>query len=304
VIAVEVLGRSSSFDSKTDPIVRVEAGRLRDRLHEYYRSHGNTDDVLISVPKGGYLPVFSARQATAALARPDVLRLSILPPENTVFESFVISPDARKIAFTAYGHGKMMLWVRDLDSIDAKPLPGTDNAATPFWSPDSRSIAFFTPFKLKVIPAGGGPARDLADVILGRGGTWNREGIIVFCPRPVGPLHWIPITGGTPQPVTSLDSARGEIFHGFPQFLPDGHHFLYLAASHLPGESNIRIGSIDASPCKVLLGAETSALYAPVVGGRSRCLLFIHNGSLMAQTLDEQTLELRGDTEMVVSAQR
>ncbi|HEY2016399.1 MAG TPA: hypothetical protein VGH38_23000 [Bryobacteraceae bacterium] len=298
VIAVEVLGRSSSFDSKTDPIVRVEAGRLRDRLREYYNGHGSSDDVRISVPKGGYLPVFSERQATA-LRGPDVLRLSILPPEDTVFDSFVIAPDSRKIAFTAYGNGKMMLWVRDVDSIDAKPLPGTDNAALPFWSPDSRSIAFFTPSKLKVIPTGGGPARDLADVILGRGGAWNREGTIVFCPRPVGPLHWIPMTGGTPQPVTSLDSTRGEIFHGYPHFLPDSHHFLYFAASHVPGKSTIRIGSVDSSSCKVLLGAETSALYAPVLGGRSRCLLFIHDHSLMAQTLDEQTLELRGDTEMV-----
>lgn len=300
VIAIEVLGRNTSFDSRTDPIVRVEAGRLRDRLLDYYNNHGGADDVLITVPRGRYLPVFSERKPAAALKRADVLRLSILPPENTAFDSFVIAPDARKIAFTAYGNGRMMLWVRELDSIDAKPLPGTDSAALPFWSPDSRSIGFFTPFRLKVVQATGGPCRDLADVVMGRGGAWNREGIIVFGRRPVGPLHRIPAAGGTPEPVTSLDAARGEISHGFPCFLPDGDHFLYLAASHLPGESSIRIGSLGSVSSKPLVVAEASALYTAVPGERSGCLLFIHNRSLMAQPLDEQTLELRGDAEMIV----
>lgn len=195
VIAVEVLGRNSSFDSKTDPIVRVEAARLRNRLRDYYDRDGGTDDVLICVPKGGYVPEFSERQRPALLPSADVLRLSLLPPKSAVFDSFVIAPDARKIAFTAYLNGKMMLWVRDLDSLDAKPLPGTESAAMPFWSPDSRSIAFFTPFKLKIIQISGGPCRDLADVVVGKGGTWNRDGNIVFCPRPVGPLHQISAGG-------------------------------------------------------------------------------------------------------------
>lgn len=105
VIAVEVLRRSSSFDSKTDSIVRVEAARLRDRLREYYDHHGTADDVLISVPKGGYVPEFSERQPRAHLQALEALRFSILPPENAVFDSFVISPDARRIALTAYLNG-------------------------------------------------------------------------------------------------------------------------------------------------------------------------------------------------------
>ncbi len=299
VIAVEVLGRNSSFDSKTDPIVRVEAARLRDRLREYYDRDGTADDVLICVPKGGYVPEFSERQPPA-LPRMDVLRLSLLPPENAVFDSFVIAPDAGRIVFTAYLNGRMMLWVRDLDSLDAKPLPGTESAAMPFWSPDSRSIGFFTPFKLKIIQAIGGPCRDLADVVLGRGGTWNREGIILFSPRPVGPLHRIPAGGGAPQPATSLDTARGEIFHGFPQFLPDGHRFVYFAASSRPGESAVRVGSVDSTVSKPIVAAETSALYAPAFGGRSGCLLFVCHQSLLAQPLDLQTLEFRGEPEIVV----
>lgn len=299
VIAVEVLRRSSSFDSKTDPIVRVEAARLRDRLREYYDHHGTADDVLISVPKGGYVPEFSERQPRAHLQALEVLRFSILPPENAVFDSFVISPDARRIALTAYLNGRMMLWVRDLGSLDAKLLPGTENAAFPFWSPDSRSIGFFTPFKLKIIHAAGGPCHDLADVVLGRGGAWNHDGIILFCPRPVGALHQIPAAGGMPQPVTSLDASRAEISHGFPQWLPEGRRFLYFAASCRPGESSIRVGSLDSAVSKTLVSTDTSAVYAPAFYGRSGCLLFVSHRSLMAQPFDHQTLELRGEPEIV-----
>lgn len=304
VIAIEVLGRNSSFDSKSDPIVRVEAGRLRDRLVEYYDREGMDDDVLICVPKGGYVPAFSERPVSPSPPRVDVLRLSLLPPRNAVFDSVVIAPDGRRLAFTAYWNGTMMLWVRELDSLDAKPLAGTEGAALPFWSPDSRAIAFFTPFKLKTIQAIGGPCRDVADVILGRGGAWNREGIILFCPRPIGPLHQISAGGGTPQRVTSLSTARGEVFHGFPQFLPDGRRFLYFSASSRPGESSIQVGSLDSDVSKPLVTAETSAVYAPVFGGRPGCLLFISHQSLCAQPLDPQTMELKGEPEIVAPTTR
>ena len=299
VIAVEVLGRKSSFDSKIDPVVRVEAARLRDRLRDYYDGEGEADEVLISVPKGGYVPAFTERQRPAMLQRVNILRFSLLPPANAIFESFVVSPDARKMAFTAYLNGSTMLWVRDIDSLDAKPLSGTETAAFPFWSPDSRSIGFFTPFRLKIVSAAGGPCRDIADVVLGRGGTWNREGTIVFCPRPIGALYQISEAGGTPESVTSLDTGRAEVSHGFPQFLPDGRRFLYFAASYRPGESSIRVGSLDSTVSKPIVAAETSALYAPVFGGRSGCLLFVSHNALLLQRLDEQTFELRGEPEII-----
>src|SRR5216684_3292683 len=136
VIAVEVLGRNpSSFDSKSDPIVRVEAGRLRDRLSSYYQGEGEADHVLIALPKGGYVPEFSERRPLAPTNRTAVLRLSILPPETASFDSFAVSPDGRKLAFTAVWNGRVMLWVRALDSLEAKPLAGTQNAAHPFWAP-------------------------------------------------------------------------------------------------------------------------------------------------------------------------
>jgi Tol biopolymer transport system component len=300
VIAVEVLGRNTSFDPKSDPIVRVEAGRLRDRLSSYYEGEGEVDSVLISLPKGRYVPEFSERRLSAAPKRTAVLRLSILPPENASFESFAVSPDGRKLAFTVFLNGKLMLWVRALDSLEAKPLAGTEFASNPFWSPDSRSIGFFTPSKLKTIDVAGGPARDVADVVVGRGGAWSPEDVIVFCPRPIGILHQVAAAGGMPQPVTSLDVARAEAAHAFPQFLPGGRHFLYLAASSRPGESSIRVGSLDSTPSKVLLNADTSAAYAPVLRGHSASLLFVHDGALMAQPFDTRRMELSGEGTVVV----
>lgn len=222
---------------------------------------------MISLPKGGYVPEFSERRSPAAAKRTAVLRPSILPPESTSFESFALSPDGRKLAFTSLLDGKLMLWVRALDSLEAKPLAGTDFASSPFWSPDSRSIGFFTPSKLKIVDIAGGHARDVADVVLGRGGAWSTEGVIVFCPRPNGILHQVAAAAGAPQPVTSLDPARAEAAHAFPQFLPGGRHFLYLAASSRPGESSIRVGSLDSTTSKVLLNEDTSAAYAPVLRG-------------------------------------
>jgi hypothetical protein len=178
---------------------------------------------------------------------------------------------------------------------------GTDDAYYPFWSPDSRSVGFFaTPYKLKTIEIAGGPARDIADVVMGRGGAWSPEGIIVFCPRPLGILYQVAATGGTPKPVTSLDAARAEVAHGLPQFLPDGRHFLYFAASSRPGESSIRAGSLDSTASKVLLSAETNAAYAPVLGGHPASLLFVHNNALMAQAFNPRRLELSGERTVVL----
>ena len=300
VIAVEVLGRNSSFDSKTDPIVRVEAGRLRDRLTSYYEAEGEADLVLISLPKGRYVPEFAERRPRETQKNAGVLRLSILPPENSSFESFAVSPDGRKLAFTAPLNGRTMLWVRELDSLEARPLAGTENAAWPFWSPDSLSIGIFAPHKLQAVEISGGPARDIADVVVGRGAAWNGEGVILFSARPNGPLYQVSTVGGKGAPVTTLDETRGEVAHAFPQFLPDGRQFLYLAASSRPDGASIRAGSLDSTESKVLLSADTSAAYAPVLPGRPPSLLFVHNGSLMAQAFDWRSLELSGERILIV----
>ena len=302
VIAVEVLGRTPAFDSKTDPIVRVEAGRLRERLTAYYEAEGAVDPVSISLPKGSYVPEFTERRPPEAPASAGVLRLSMLPPENASFESFAVSPDGRKLAFTAVVNGTMMLWVRPLDSLEAKPLAGTENANWPFWSPDCLSIGFFAPQKLKAVEIGGGPARDIAGVYVGvgRGGAWSPDGVILYCPRPIGPLCQVSAAGGAPTPATWLDQARAEAAHGFPQFLPGGRQFLYLAASSRPGLSSIRAGSLDSTSSKVLVSADTAAAYAPILRGHPPSLLFVHDGVLMSQAFDAQRLELTGERIVLV----
>lgn len=300
VIAIEVLGRTTAFDSKSDPIVRVEAGRLRDRLTSYYEAEDGEDCVLISLPKGRYVPEFIDRRPRYSAKSAGLLRLSILPPDHTSFESFAISPDGRKLAFTAALNGTMTLWVRWLDSLEATPLTGTGFAAFPFWSPDSLSIGFFVPSKLKVVEISGGPPREIADVVSGRGGAWSPEGVILYCPRPIGPLWQVSPAGGAPTPATWLDETRAEAGHGFPHFLPDGRQFLYLAASSRPGESSIRAGSLDSPKSKVLLSADTGAAYASNLPGRPPSLLFVHEGALMAQAFDAQRLELSGERAVVV----
>ncbi len=332
IVAVEVLGRKTSFDSKIDPIVRVEAKRLRDRLDSFYRGEGAEDQVLIALPKGGYVPQFSRREpptvlrpsgkssavlyvswalfALAALAFSwlyfhktaefeRTFRLSILPPKNSSFESFAISPDGRTVAFTAAWKGNTALWIRALDSLEAKPLPGTETASQPFWFPDSRSIGFFTTSKLKTIDIAGGPTRDLADIVVGRGASWSREGIIVFAPKPDGILYQIAAHGSVPQPVTSLDGSRAEISHALPHFLPDGRRFLYLAASARPGASAIRVGSLDGKTSKVLLASDGGAAYAPPSITRPASLLSVSGGELIAEPFDLSNLALTGEPTVI-----
>jgi Tol biopolymer transport system component len=231
---------------------------------------------------------------------PQVVRAFIPPPEKASFRfvgggnqgPVTLSPDGRMLAFSAQGaDGIQILYVRAMDSLTAQPLASTAGAGMPFWSPDSRSIGFFADGKLKRIEASGGPALTLCEVgVVGRGGTWNREGVIVFAPSPNGPLHKVRDDGGQSTPVTKVDTARGETSHRWPQFLPDGKHFLFFVRLGAMGTSNenngIQIGSLDGSPPKFLVRAQANAAYA------SGYLLFLRGNSLMAQAFDLDRLNL------------
>jgi Tol biopolymer transport system component len=194
--------------------------------------------------------------------------------------------------------GKKMLWVRELDSLEPKALSGTEDASYPFWSPDGHSLAFMQRGKLKRIEITGGPAQTVCEIGVAFGGAWSSGGVIVFPPR-IGVLYQVPAEGGTSKPVTTLDSARGEFAHQFPQFLPGSRHFLYFAVSSRPGESSIRVGSLDSSDSKFLLNADGSAVYAPTPHGEQGFLLFVYRGALMAQHFDPQSLDLGGERMMV-----
>ena len=228
--------------------------------------------------------------------RPNVVRSIIPPPENAHLMSFnnmAVSPDGLRLAFVAIGaNGVQSLWLRPLGALSAQPLAGTEGAISPFWSPDSRFIGFFANGKLKRIDAAGGPPQTLCDAPNGRGGTWNRDGVIVFAPDIFSPLYRVSQAGGAPAPLP-LDKSRKQKSYSFPYFLPDGRHFLYRAGdtnAYARDEGNgVYVGSLDSSEYKLILKEDTYAVYA------SGHLLFWRDGALMAQPFDAESLQLSGE---------
>ena len=240
------------------------------------------------------LLMFSRKQAPS---NPSVVRASIEQPDNAYFlprSQFAVSPDGSRLVFVARPPGgRQLLWVRPLGATAAQPLAGTDDASYPFWSPDSRFIGFFSQSKLKRIDASGGPAQTLCDAPNGRGGTWNREGVIVFAPDNYRPLYRVSAAGGSAVAVTKLDESKLQATHRWPWFLPDGHHFLYRSgttSSSTQRENNgIYLGSLDSNEQKLILSVDTMAVYA------SGYLLFVRDTALMAQQFDLNSFQLTGD---------
>ena len=223
------------------------------------------------------------------------VRLAFAPPENLAFNNgqfdyVIVSPDGQKLVFTGRSaDGKRQLYVRPLEAADATPLPGTDDALSPFWSPDSRSIGFGSQGKLKRIDLAGGRPQTLCNADRLEGGTWNRAGVIVFAPTIRGGLFQIPAAGGEPTPVTSLDPARLDRDHLNPHFLPDGRHFLFSVVS-TDRTQRVFAGSLDAKDVKQVLADAAPAVYAP-----PGWLLFLRNGALLAQSFDAAKQELKGE---------
>jgi Tol biopolymer transport system component len=239
---------------------------------------------------------FAIAYFRSAPARPNVVRATIAVPDNAhllYFNMMAVSPDGQRLAFVAIAaNGASSLWLRPLGAASAQPLAGTEGATYPFWSPDSRFIAFFADGKLKKIDAAGGPPQTLCDAPNGRGGAWNRDDVIVFAPEGNSALYRVSATGGAPVALP-LDKSRKEQIHHFPYFLPDGRHFIYRAGDTGPyarDEGNgIYVGSLDSSEYKLILRTDTYAVYA------SGHLLFWRDGSLMAQPFDAQSLQLSGE---------
>jgi Tol biopolymer transport system component len=235
------------------------------------------------------------------------MRFQIQPPEKNTFVGPVgfrmaLSPDGRRLAFLAQdAEGHEALWVRALDSLDAHPLPGTENASSLFWSPDSRWIGFSAGAerKLKKIEASGGPPQTLCGIssILATG-SWSVQGDILFGhPGSTLGLFRVSPAGGEASSVTTPDPSQRESSHAYPQFLPDGRHFIYLARSTIAGNEGIYLGTLAGKDRKLLLRAPaTAALYASASASHEKdYLLFLRDGALMAKPMNGRSFELAGD---------
>ena len=227
-------------------------------------------------------------------ASPTLLRLTIAPPQSVDFSGFEkllsIAPNGREIAFTAINHnGQRSLWVRQLDSLEAEQLPGTDDADSPFWSPDSKLVGFYSHSKLKKVDPAGGQPEVICDAGADPGGaTWNRDGIIVFAPNFEGVLYRVPAAGGVPVAVTEADKAQDEANHIYPEFLPDGRHFLFLVLGR--DGHGIHLGSLDSKEHHLILRESSSISYV-----EPGYLLFGRNGALMAQRFDAKRIQTLGE---------
>jgi serine/threonine protein kinase len=204
------------------------------------------------------------------------LRLQVITPPTTDPVSMALSPDGRRLTFVATSDGTPRLWLRPLDSVTGQPLPGTDGASYPFWSPDSQSIGFFAEGKLKRIDIGGGPPQPLADAPSARGGTWSRDGVILF--GATGGILRVPASRGEVVRVTRV--VPSHTAHRFPQFLPDGRRFLYFSQGSGDGQG-VFLGSLDSPETTRLTAADTAAAFMP-----PDFVLFMRQGSLMARRLD------------------
>jgi eukaryotic-like serine/threonine-protein kinase len=256
------------------------------------------------------LLAFAAFSFTHFRERPLVsalVQFQILPSRSMLQSTFAISPDGHHLAYSATDSaGILRLWIRDLDSLEIRVLSNSYPAvvkphggAPPFfWSPDSRSIGFQSASKLVRIEISGGPAQTLCDVqATVVGGSWNREGVIVFSDTGKG-LMQVSAAGGIALPLTALDRSRKETVHVLPSFLADGRHFLYERASSIPENSGVYVGSLDTKPEKQdsrrLLATTSGPVFVPSSDSDSGEVLFLRQGTLMAQPFDVHRLEPSG----------
>jgi dipeptidyl aminopeptidase/acylaminoacyl peptidase len=217
--------------------------------------------------------------------------------------SLTLSPDGKYLTFGTMGEDGGKIWLRPLEAVEARPIPGTEDGQYPFWSPDSRFIGFFARGKLKKVSVSGGAAIDICEVSgEPRAGTWSRDGVILFEPHWREGLSRVSAEGGVPQPVTRVDTTRRETTHRFPFFLPDGRHYLYLVGSHVAedtsGENAIYLGELGSMNRRLIVHARSNALYA------SDHLLYVRGRQLVAQRFDPKRLTLEGEPTLVADGVR
>jgi Tol biopolymer transport system component/tRNA A-37 threonylcarbamoyl transferase component Bud32 len=267
---------------------------------EWIASQPGSEKTTVPTAKRFVWPLTAAVLGSAALGfaflyfrhpppRRDPVRFEQLVPPGVFMwgDMAEVAPDGRSFVYEIGRPGPHpVLWVRRMDQVQAKSLAGTDDATSPFWSPDSRFIGFFTHGQLKIVDAAGGTPQTLYDVQQLVGGTWNRDGVIVFG-ADNGPLRRISAAGGEPKPLLTLDTARGETSQAWPHFLPDGQHFLYTSQGG--PRAGVYLASLDSKATSRVLDVVSNVNWvAPGL------LLFARGRTLMAQPFDARTLRLSG----------
>jgi Tol biopolymer transport system component len=224
------------------------------------------------------------------------MRVEITTPPTSDPVSIAISPDGEKIAFVSSSRGRPMLWVRSIVTGEVRPLPGTDGASFPFWSPDSRSVGFYANERLNRIDIDGGSLRPIAFAPVGAGGTWSRDGDILYTLVPDGPISRVtdvvgqpvrhPGAEGGPRILPGFETGRGG--HRFPQFLPDGRRFLYYVLDS--GVRGVYVGTLDGPDRRHLFDADAAAVFVPPAE-----VIYVRAGTLFSQRVDPATLAFEGD---------
>ena len=221
------------------------------------------------------------------------MRVDIVTPPTTDPVAVALSPDGERIAFVASSEGRPMLWLRSIATGEASPLPNTDGASFPFWSPDSRSLGFFANDRVNRIGIDGGSFKALASAPVGTGGTWSRDGVILFTLVPDGPISRIPDSGGTPEFVPGLTRPEQSMGgHRFPQFLPDGRHYLYFMAE--AARRGVYVGTLDGPEQRHLFDADTASVFVPPAS-----IMFVRAGRLLLQAFDPATQIVSGEPRMI-----
>jgi eukaryotic-like serine/threonine-protein kinase len=262
----------------------VVSGRRRTREHAAWAACG-----VAALAAAGFAVAWMRRapEPAAVMRFPLVLPASVQnvsPP--------AISPDGRNIVFAADSDGKRMIWIRPMDALDARPMPGTEGVQRPFWSPDSRFVGFVAGDKLKKVDIAGGPPQTICDTpVNSSDGSWSEAGVILFDARATDPLMRVSAGGGIPQPVVfEQGKDKGTPGTGWPEFLPDGKHFLYTIVDPASPEMMLAVGNIDAPMVKPLFNTTTRVQFAS-----PGYLLFVRDRTLVAQRFDLESQSLQGE---------